>query len=99
MAAADLDIGYVAGHLGLSEDGLTTLAADPNVLSLLQAVAIKAHEFNELDATKLRVEIELENALVGTENRVQAFKETADKALKDLEELRQKLAAEGTSQF
>jgi nucleoprotein TPR len=97
MATPDVDIGFVAGHLGLAEDGLQALAANLNVVILLQAVAAKAREFDELAATKLRVDIELENALVGTENRIQASKETADKALKDLEELRQKLAAEGAS--
>ncbi|KEZ40054.1 Filament-forming protein [Scedosporium apiospermum] len=92
MAVADL--GYIAGHLGLEQDGLTSLAADPNLASLFKAVEAKAHEFDTLYSEKLRVDIELENAVVGSEARCQTFKATADKALKEVEELRQKLKDE-----
>lgn len=93
MAVADL--GYIAGHLGLEQDGLTTLAADTNLSSLLKAVETKAKEFDELYSEKLRVDIELENAVVGSEARCQTFKATADKAMKEVEEVRQKLKDEG----
>lgn len=93
MAVADL--GYIAGHLGLEQDGLTTLAADSNLSSLLKAVETKAREFDDLYSEKLRVDIELENAVVGSEARCQTFKATADKAMKEVEEVRQKLQNEG----
>lgn len=89
------DIGYIAGHLGLEHDGLNSLAADPNLASLLNAVETKAREFDNLYSEKLRVDIELENAVVGSEARCQTFKATADKAMKEVEELRQKLKDEG----
>ncbi|CAI4217717.1 unnamed protein product [Parascedosporium putredinis] len=95
MAVADL--GYIAGHLGLQQDGLMSLAADPNISSLLKAVEAKAHEFDTLYSEKLRVDIELENAVVGSEARCQTFKATAEKAMKEVEEVRQKLKDEETT--
>jgi nucleoprotein TPR len=98
MAAATVDVGYIAGHLGLDQPVIASLAAQPSadlVTQVLQAVAAKAHEFDTLYAEKLRADIELENAVRGAESRSQASKETTEKALKDLEEARQKLKEEG----
>lgn len=98
MAAAAVDIGYVAGHLGLDQPVLTTLTTEPTVdlvTALLQAVAEKAHEFDTLYAEKLQTDIELENAVRSSETRSQTSKATADKALKDVEEARQGLKEEG----
>ena len=98
MAAAGVDAGYIAGHLGLDEPVITSLMTDPTaelVATLLQAVAAKAHEFDTLYADKLQTDIELENAVRSSESRSQASKATAEKALKELEEARQKLREEG----
>lgn len=98
MAAADVDVGYIAGHLGLDQPVLDSLTTQPTaelIVQVLQAVAAKAHEFDTLYAEKLRTDIELENAVRGAESRSQASKETTAKALKDLEEVRQKLKEEG----
>lgn len=97
MAAADVDIGYIAGHLGLDEPVINSLTTQPTVelvSQLLQAVANKAHEFDTLYAEKLQTDIELENAVRSSESRSQASKQTTEKALKDLEESRQKLQEE-----
>lgn len=102
MAAADVDVGYVAGHLGLDQPVVTTLTTEPTaelVATLLRAVAAKAHEFDTLYADKLQTDIELENAVRSSENRSQASKSTADKALKDVEEARQSLKDEGMLQL
>ncbi|KAH0601873.1 hypothetical protein MHUMG1_00752 [Metarhizium humberi] len=99
MAAAGVDVGYVAGHLGLDQPVLTTLTTEPTaelVATLLQAVAAKAHEFDTLYADKLQTDIELENVVRSSENRSQASKSTTEKALKDVEEARQKLKEEET---
>jgi hypothetical protein len=98
MAAADVDTGYIAGHLGLDQPVLTTLATEPTVdlvNILFQAIAAKAHEFDTLYAEKLQTDIELENAVRSSESRSQTSKATADKALKDVEEARQLLKDEG----
>lgn len=97
MAAA-VDVGYVAGHLGLPESTVSTVTTEPTpelVASLLEAVISKAREYDELYAQKLQVDIELESANHSAESKCQSFKATADKALKDVEEVRQKLKEEG----
>lgn len=100
MAAAEVavDFAYLSTHLGVPETTLTTVASQPTpdlAIAVLQAIIIKAHEFDALYSEKLQVDIELENAVRGSEARCQTFKATADKALKDVEEVRKKLQAEG----
>ncbi|UKZ82984.1 hypothetical protein TrVFT333_010785 [Trichoderma virens FT-333] len=99
MAAVDVDVGYIAGHLGLDQPVVATLTTQPTadlVATLLQAVATKAHEFETLYAEKLQTDIELENAVRNSETKSQTFKGTAEKALKDVEEARQRLKEEET---
>ena len=98
MAAA-VDVGYIAGHLGLDQPVVTSLTTEPTVdlvTTLLQAVAAKAHEFDALYSEKLNVDIELENAVRSSESRTQASKDTAEKALKEVEAARQTAKEEGT---
>ena len=98
MAAATVDLGYLSTHLGVPETTLTTVTTDPTaelVNSVLEAVVAKAREYDTLYSEKLQVDIELENAVRSAEARCQSFKATADKALKDVEEIRQKLQDEG----
>lgn len=98
MAAAEVDLAYVSGHLGLDPSILVTLTSGPTVdlvLTLLQAIALKAHEFDDLYANKLQIAIELENAVRSSETRSQTYKSTAENALKEVEQARQKLKDEG----
>jgi nucleoprotein TPR len=98
MAAADVDVGYLSTHLAVPEDTLVGVTTNPTVelvKAVLQAVAAKAQEFETLYAEKINVDIELEAAVHSSEARTQQSKSTADKALKDVEELRQKLKDEG----
>lgn len=100
MAAAEVavDYAYLSTHLGVPETTLATVAIQPTadlVAAVLQAIVAKAHEYDALYAEKLQVDIELENAVRSSEARCQTFKATADKALKDVEELRKKLQSEG----
>ena len=99
MAAADVDVGYVAGHLGLDQPVVATLTTAPTVdlvATLLQAVAVKARDFDTLFAQKLQTDIELENAVRSSESRSQSSKATAEKALQDVAEARRSLKDEGT---
>ncbi|XWW97468.1 hypothetical protein V2A60_005450 [Cordyceps javanica] len=99
MAAAAIDVGYLAGHLGIDEPVLTTLTTEPTVdlvAILLQAVTSKAHEYDTLYADKLQTDIELENAVRSAESRSQASKSTSEQALKDVQQARQKLQEEET---
>lgn len=98
MAAADVDVGYVAGHLGLDQPVLAALATEPTVdlvSTLLRAVAAKAHEFDALYADKLQTDIELENAVRSAESRSQTSKAAAENALKEAQLARQSLKEHG----
>lgn len=98
MAAADVDVGYLSAHLGVPDEIISETISQPTaelVKAVLAAVAAKAHEYEVTEAEKLRLGIELEGAIRGSEARCEQFKETSDKALKELEETREKLRNEG----
>ncbi|RDA86926.1 hypothetical protein CP532_1878 [Ophiocordyceps camponoti-leonardi (nom. inval.)] len=99
MAAPKFNLGYVAGHLGLDQPILTALTTKPTaqlVFQLLQAVSTKANEFDDLHANKLQADIELENAVRSAEARSQTSKTTTESALKEVQEVREKLQDEET---
>jgi nucleoprotein TPR len=99
MAAADVDLGYLATQLGMPESNLSTAVTEPSVElvnGLLAAVVGKLREFDEIYTQKVQLEVELETSVRGAEAQRDASNETAKKALKDLEEVRQKLKEEGT---
>ncbi|KAI0973417.1 hypothetical protein F4678DRAFT_471201 [Xylaria arbuscula] len=99
MAAAGVDVGYLATHLGLPETNISGAISDPTVdlvSAILAAVATKAHEFDTLFSQKLQLEVELETSVRSAEAQRDASNETAKKALKDVEEIRQKLNEEET---
>ncbi len=99
MAAAAIDVSFVAKHLNLPEPTINSVATEPTVdlvKIVLDAIAAKALEFDTLAQQKSDLEIELEGAVRGSEARCEQFKATANKALKDVEEIRQKLQTEGT---
>ncbi|KAM0331379.1 hypothetical protein ACHAQA_003052 [Verticillium albo-atrum] len=99
MAAAVVDTGRIAGHLGLAEAAVQNITTDPTpelVASFLQALVAKADEFDEIYNAKLMLDVELESAHRNAEERCRNAKATADKALKDVEEIRQKLHEEET---
>ena len=98
MAAADVDVGSLSAHLGVPEETLHSIITTPTVdlvKAVLQAVAQKAQEYNTLYSEKLNLDIELETAVRNSESRTEQFKTTTDKALRDVEEVRQKLKDEG----
>jgi nucleoprotein TPR len=98
MATMSWDAGFLSGYLNIPEPTLNTIIDSPTaelVKAVLDAVAVKATEHQELEADKIRLDIELENAVRSAENRSQGLKATVDKALKDVDDLRGKLNAEG----
>ncbi|KAI1420002.1 hypothetical protein F5Y12DRAFT_166342 [Xylaria sp. FL1777] len=100
MAAVGVDVGYLATHLGVPETNISSVVSDPTndlVNAVLAAVVAKAHEFDTLFSQKLQLEVELETSVRGAEAQRDASNETAKKALKDVEELRQKLNQEDTA--
>ncbi len=98
MAAAAVDVSFVAKHLGLPEPTIAAVATEPTVdlvKAIIDAIATKALEFESLAQQKSDLEIELEGAIRGSEARCDQFKANADNALKAVEEIRQKLQVEG----
>lgn len=99
MAAAVVDIPYLAASFNVSEPSLTSLLESPTVelvASLLNQIQSKAREYDALRAEKLRSEVELENAIRSGETRAKSLKASVEKTLKDVEELRTQLNDERT---
>lgn len=98
MAAPAVDVGYVAASYAVPETNIQSLLAEPTVElvhSLLVQIEAKAREFDNLQSEKLRADIENEAAVRAGEARARTLQATADKAVKDAEELRQQLARKG----
>lgn len=98
MAAVAVDVGYLAASYAVPEPTLQSLLDNPTadlVKSLLQQIEAKAREYDGIKAEKLRSDVELENAVRSGEVRARTLKATADKGLKDVEDLRRKLNDEG----
>ncbi|KAI9806077.1 MAG: hypothetical protein M1833_004484 [Piccolia ochrophora] len=96
MAAA-VDLPYLSSYLNLTQPTLSSLTDAPTtdlVNSVLQAVAAKAREHDEVKAEKLRSDVALENAVRSGESRARGLKANVDKALKEAAELREKLNEE-----
>ncbi len=100
MAAAVLDVDYLSAYLTVAQQTLTSIIDAPTtelVRSVLEAVTVKAREHDELAADKLRVDIELENAVRSSETRIEGLRASLEKAQKTAEEVRTKLNEEGRS--
>ena len=100
MAAAGVDIGYLESYLGTPQDTLVTATTNPTadlVISILAAVVSKAHENDSVYSENVQLKVELETNVRGAEAQRDASNETARKALKDLEDIRQRLKEEGES--
>ncbi|KAF7943604.1 uncharacterized protein EAE97_005675 [Botrytis byssoidea] len=100
MATAVLDVDYLSAYLSVPQQTLETVVDNPTaelVRSVLEAVTAKAREHDELAADKLRVDIELENAVRSSETRIEGLRSSVEKAQKNVEELRTKLNEEENS--
>lgn len=98
--AASVDAGYVSAFLQIPESSITSVLNAPTVelvQAVLQAVSSKAHEFEDAQADKLRLEIELENAIRRSDTQAQSLKASVDKALEETNTIRIRLNQEGDS--
>jgi len=85
MATAVLDVDYLSAYLSVPQQTLETVVDNPTaelVRSVLEAVTAKAREHDELAADKLRVDIELENAVRSSETRIEGLRSSVEKAQK-----------------
>ncbi|KAK4444668.1 nucleo protein TPR [Podospora aff. communis PSN243] len=90
MAAAEVDVAFLATQVNLPEldIGMAVTAPTPeSVCAILSAVVLR---FRDLEQEKFQLSIELEGAYRNGESRAEQANATRDKALKDLEEARQK---------
>ncbi|KAJ5088809.1 nuclear pore complex protein An-Mlp1 [Penicillium angulare] len=94
MAETAIDFPYLSSHFSLSETALSSLVEAPTVdlvNQLLQSITTKAHEYDELKSDKLRLEVELENAVRSNESKIKVLKGTVEKGHTEVEDLRKKL--------
>jgi DNA repair exonuclease SbcCD ATPase subunit len=98
MADTAIQLPYLSSHYALPESTLTTLTQAPTVElvnQLLESIGKKAHEFDELKADKLRLEVELENAVRSNESKVKVLKTSVEKGHAEVADLRKKLQEAG----
>lgn len=93
MAAATIELPYISSHYSIAESTLTTLTQAPTVElvnQLLGSISKKAREHDDLKSDKLRVEVELENAVRSSDSKIKVLKNTVEKGHTDVEDLRKK---------
>ncbi|OJD15924.1 hypothetical protein AJ78_03867 [Emergomyces pasteurianus Ep9510] len=94
MATAAVDIPFLSSHYSIPETTLTSLSQNPTVElvnQLLENISTKARESEELKSDKLRLDVELENAVRSGESKVKVLKNSVDKGLVEITSLRGKL--------
>lgn len=98
MAVAQLDVTQLSSYCSLPQHSIDTLLDAPTaglVRTLLENISVRAHEHNECASEKLKLGVELENAVRGGETKSRILKGSIDKGLKEVTDLRQKLQVEG----
>jgi nucleoprotein TPR len=98
MATATVELSYLSSHYSIPELTLSTLTQAPTVElvnQLLEAITNKAHETDELNSDKLRLEVELENAVRSTDSKIKVLKNSVEKGHAEVEETRKKLHESG----
>ncbi|RJE24160.1 Filament-forming protein [Aspergillus sclerotialis] len=93
MATATIEFPYISSHYSIPESTLTTLTQAPTVElvnQLLESIVKKAREYDDLKSDKLRVEVELENAVRSSDSKIKVLKNSVEKGHTEVEELRKK---------
>lgn len=93
MAAATIELSYIASHYSISESTLSTLTQAPTVElvnQLLESIVTKAREFDDLKSDKLRLDVELENAVRSSDSKIKVLKNSVQKGHTEVEDLRKK---------
>ncbi|MCJ1472192.1 hypothetical protein MMC13_000839 [Lambiella insularis] len=96
----ELELPYLSSYLKIPETSLTTVLNSPTtelVRNLLEKVATKAREHEQVRSEKLRGDIELENVVRTAESKARVLKSSVEKGLKDVANVRQSLQVEETS--
>ncbi|GLA78746.1 hypothetical protein AtubIFM55763_000637 [Aspergillus tubingensis] len=94
MAAATIELPFISSHYAIAESTLSTLTTAPTVElvnQLLEAITTKAREHDELKSDKIRLEVELDNAVRSRDNKIKVLKSSVEKGHAEVEETRKKL--------
>lgn len=98
MASSGLDIARLAIFASLPESTLNDLLTSPTVTliqSLLSNLILRAREQDEAQSAKLKLKVELENALRAGEAKAKVVKTSLNKNLEEISKLRQQLQLSG----
>lgn len=98
MAVATVELPYLSSHYSIPESTLSTLTQAPTVElvnQVLESITKKAHENDELKSDKLRLEVELENAVRSSDSKIKVLKNSVEKGHAEVEESRKKLHESG----
>lgn len=98
MATMELDLPHLSSYLTFPETSLITILSSPTaelVKDLLDNVARKAREHEQVQSEKLRGDIELENVVRAADSKGRVLRNTVEKGLKDVANVRQALQEEG----
>lgn len=94
MATAEIDLPRFSSFCSLPQTSLTALQHAPTtdlVRQLLDGLFPRIREQDELKASTLKLNVELENAVRSGESKGRVLKSQVDKGLKEAAELRQRL--------
>ncbi|KAJ5391202.1 hypothetical protein N7509_006692 [Penicillium cosmopolitanum] len=94
MADTIVELPYLSSHYSIPETTLTSLTQAPTVdlvNELLQSITKKANEHDEVGASKIRLEVELENLSRNRDSKIKVLKEAVEKGHAELEALRKSL--------
>lgn len=98
MMATAVDTAYISAYTSVPEPTIQNLLDAPTVelvRNFLISLTAKAREHEALKGEKLRLEVELENAVRSGESKARSLKASLDKSLTEVEQLRNKLSEEG----
>jgi nucleoprotein TPR len=98
MANQAVDITYLSAAFSFPKESFQSLLDAPTkelVHSLLKQLTRSAKEHEITQAEKLKSDIQLESAIRNGESRSRQLKASAEKGLKDVQELREKLNESG----
>ena len=93
-----VDINSISSFASIPASTVSTLLENPTVelvTSLLQGIAAKIQEYEQLKAQKFRFEVELETSVRTSDSKIKVLKTSLDKALAESSRLRVDLQKSG----
>ena len=98
LAIMAVDVSSITSFASIPTSTVSTLLENPTVelvTSLLQGIATKIQEYEQLKAQKFRFEVELETSVRTSESKIKVLKTSVDKALAESSRLRVDLQNSG----